>query len=99
MDMKYDFSRWSLSLIDDFGLKSEYMYHADKIWQDYVHPDDLKVYREAVDAALCGNAEVRLIYYRARKADGTYVTLRNRGFVLSDREGKPEYFGGIISPQ
>ena len=98
-DMKYDFSRWSLSLIDDFGLKSEYMYHADKIWQDYVHPDDIKVYREAVDAALCGNAEVRLIYYRARKADGTYVTLRNRGFVLSDREGKPEYFGGIIIPQ
>lgn len=30
-DMKYDFSRWSLSLIDDFGMDSEYMYHAEQI--------------------------------------------------------------------
>ncbi len=98
-DMKYDYSRWSLSLIDDFGMESEYMYHADNIWLDYIHPEDIKVYREAVDAVLCGNAEVRPICYRARRADGTYVLLRTRGFVLSDSEGSPEYFGGIIVPQ
>ena len=34
-DMRYDFSRWALSLVDDFGLESEYMYHADKIWEKY----------------------------------------------------------------
>ncbi|MCR5093691.1 MAG: diguanylate cyclase [Lachnospiraceae bacterium] len=95
-DMKYDFSRWSLPLIDDFDLASEYMYHADSIWQDYVHPDDLGVYREAVDAVLYGNAEVRAACYRARRADGTYVRLTTRGFVLCDSDGTPEYFGGII---
>lgn len=98
-DMRYDYSRWALSLIDDFGLESEYMYHAERIWQDYVHPDDVKAYREAVDAVLRGNAEVRSVYYRARKADGTYVLLTTRGFVLTDNEGNPEYFGGIILPQ
>ncbi len=98
-DMKYDFSRWSLSLVDDFGLESEYMYHADAVLLDYVHPEDTKVYREAVDAVLCGNAEVRQIFYRARKADGKYVLLTTRGFVLSDSEGEPEYFGGIIIGQ
>ena len=98
-DMKYDYSRWALSLIDDFGLKSEYMYHADNIWLDNIHPDDIKVYKEAVEAVLCGNAEVRPICYRARKADGTYVLLRTRGFVLNDSEGNPEYFGGIMIPQ
>lgn len=95
-DMKYDFSRWSLSLIDDFGLESEYMYHADKIWEEYIHPDDMSAYRDAVNAVLSGNAEVKPIFYRARTKDGTYVVLTTRGFVLSDKEGNPEYFGGII---
>ncbi len=64
-DMQYDFSRWSISLVDDFNLESEYMYHADRIWQNYVHPEDLQVYRKAVDTAICGNAQVTPIYYRA----------------------------------
>ncbi len=98
-DMRYDLSRWSLPLIDDFGMKSEYMYHADIHWQEHIHPEDIKVYREAVDAVLCGNAEVRAIRYRARRADGTYVVCSTRGFVLSDKDGNPEYFGGIIIPE
>lgn len=98
-DMRYDFSRWSISLVDDFNLESEYMYHADRIWQNYVHPEDLQVYRKAVDTAICGNAQVTPIYYRARMADGTYVMLTTRSFILSDSDGNPNYFGGIIIPQ
>jgi hypothetical protein len=96
--MKYDYSRWALSLVDDFGLESEYMYHAGDIWLNYIHPDDVNVYKDAVNAVLSGNAELRLIYYRARKADGSYALLTTRGFVLKDKEGKPEYFGGIMIP-
>ena len=95
-DLKHDFSRWSLPLVDDFGMQSEYMYHADKCWQEHIHPDDMKIYREAIDAVLCGNAEVRPILYRARRTDGTYAVCHTRGFVLSDKDGNPEYFGGII---
>ncbi len=95
-DMHYDYSRWSLPLVNDFGLKSNYMYHADQIWQDYIHPDDLELYRDAVDSALCGNAELKQLYYRAKKLNGTYVLLTTRCFVLTDNEGNPDYFGGII---
>ncbi len=98
-DMRYDFSRWSLSLINDFDMESEYMYHADQIWENYIHPEDIEIYKDAVDAVLCGNAEIKSIYYRARKPDGSYVALTTRGFVLCDSEGKPEFFGGIIIPQ
>ncbi len=98
-DMRYDFSRWSLPLVDDFDLQSEYMYHADRIWQNFIHPEDLQVYRNAVDAAICGNAQITPIYYRARMADGTYVMLTTRAFILSDSNGNPDYFGGIIIPQ
>ncbi|MCR5118673.1 MAG: diguanylate cyclase [Lachnospiraceae bacterium] len=98
-DMRYDFSRWSLPLICDFDMKSQYMYHAGKIWQEYIHPDDLKAYTEAVEAVFNGSAEIRPIYYRARRRDGSYMLLTTRGFVLSDEKGDPEYFGGIIIPQ
>ena len=97
-DMQYDFSRWSLSLIDDFALASEYMYHADAIWYEYIHPDDKEIYKDAIDAVLSGNPELKPIKYRARKANGEYVTLYTRGFVLCDSNGEPEYFGGIILP-
>ena len=95
-DMRYDFSRWSLTLVDDFGLDSEYMYHADRLWQDYIHPDDLKAYRAAIGAVLNGTSDLRSIHYRARRKDGTYVLLTTKGFVLCDKNGRPEYFGGII---
>ena len=95
-DLRYDFSRWSLSLVDDFGFESEYMYHADKIFREIVHPDDLEVLDYGTKSVLSGRAEVQPIRYRARKKDGTYVVLHTRGFVLTDRDGNPEYFGGII---
>ena len=97
-DMRYDFSRWALSLVDDFGLESEYMYHADKIWLKHVLQDDAKICKDAVDIGLRGNAELRPISYRAIKKDGTVVVMSTRGFVLSDEKGEPEYFGGIIIP-
>ena len=98
-DLRYSFSRWSLSLVNDFGLQSEYMYHVEKIWENCIHPDDLERYHEAVGSVLQGDSVLYSISYRAQKADGTYVILRPRGFVLNDNDGVPEYFGGIIIPQ
>lgn len=98
-DLRYDYSRWSISLVDDFGIPSEYMYHAGQIWQKHVHPDDVAEYKEVVDAVICGNEDMNYLRYRARRADGTYVVLQPRSFVLNDSQGNPEYFGGIIIPQ
>lgn len=96
-DMHHDFSRWSRPLIDDFALESEYLHHADLIWQKhYVHPDDIEMYRKAVELVLDKNAEQKTFCYRARKPDGSYALLTTRGFVLCDENGNPEYFGGII---
>ena len=98
-DLLYDYSRWSLELITDFGLRAEYMYHAGKIWQNHIHPGDLDAYKDAVDAAIFGDASIKHMFYRARKADGTYALLTTRAFILNDSKGNPEYFGGIIIPQ
>ena len=75
------------------------MYHADTVWNNYIHPDDMEVYQDAVDAALRGEAELKKIFYRARKRDGTYAIITTRVFVLNDSDGNPEYFGGIMLQQ
>ena len=62
----------------------------------FVHPDDLEVLDYGTKSVLSGKAEVQPIRYRARKKDGTYVVLHTRGFVLTDGNGNPDYFGGII---
>jgi len=98
-DMRYDYSRWALSIIDDFGLKSEYMYQADKIWQDNIHPDDLEAYKKAIDLVFNGAAAVVPFVYRARKADGSYVAMSTRGFIMTGSDGIPDYFGGIMLPK
>ncbi|MCR5503481.1 MAG: diguanylate cyclase [Lachnospiraceae bacterium] len=95
-DLRYDYSRWSARLTDDYGFESEYLYHAGKIWQEYVHPDDLEKYREIVDAIIGGNGDPKDLNYRARRPDGSYVLLQPRAFVICDDEGHPEYYGGII---
>lgn len=97
-DMRYDFSRWSITLVNDFGLESEYMYHADSIWSKFIHPDDAEACKKAAEGIFGENGGFEAFYYRARKADGSYVILSTRGFVLYDSKGKPEYFGGIIVP-
>lgn len=98
-DLKYSYSRWSLPLVNDFGLPSEYMYHVEKIWEEKIHPEDLDRYLEVVKAVLTGDSVLYSISYRARKTDGSYIFLKPRGFVMCDSKGEPEYFGGIIIPQ
>ena len=97
-DMRYDFSRWSITLVNDFGLESEYMYHADSIWSKFVHPDDAEAFKKATEGIFAEEGGFEAFYYRARKTDGSYVILSTRGFVLYDSKGRPEYFGGIIVP-
>ncbi len=98
-DLRYDYSRWSAILVDDYGFESEYLYHAGKVWQQYVHPDDLEKYKEVVDSIISGKGDPKDLKYRARRLDGSYVVLQPRAFVLCDDDGNPEYYGGIIIQQ
>ena len=72
------------------------MYHADRIWQGYIHPEDRNVIKDSLDHLFKEDGKLDPIKYRARRKDGTYVLLTTRSFVLTDNNGDPEYFGGII---
>lgn len=98
-DLRYDYSRGSLSLMDDFDMNSEYMYHVGKRWQELIHPDDLPQYRQVMDAVINGSGDMKLLRYRVKRRDGNYVPVQPRAFILNDAEGNPEYFGGILIVQ
>lgn len=98
-DMKHDFSRWAISLVDDFGLKNEYMYAAEETWRKLIHSEDLAEFNEVMKKILVDHSEVQPVSYRVRKPDGTYILVTFRGFVITDINNTPDYFGGIIVPK
>lgn len=95
-DMRYDYSRWSKSLVETFDLPSEYMYGAGAIWEEHVHPEDRNAYREGIDAIFARKQAGHDMQYRAKRPNGEYDICTCRGIVIQDEQGVPLYFGGAI---
>lgn len=95
-DMRYDFSKWSKTCVDTFGLPSEYMYGAGDIWENHIHPEDRDAYRKGIDEIFSGYSSGHDMQYRAAKPNGEYNVCTCRGIVLRDSNGDPEYFIGTI---
>ena len=95
-DMKYDFSRWSKTAVDTFGLPSEYMYGAGDIWENQIHPEDRESYRKGVNEIFSGNTSGHDMQYRAKRITGEYDVCTCRGVVIYDPSGAPDYFVGTI---
>lgn len=96
-NMWTDVSRWSKSAVDFFGLPGEYMDDAASIWEEHVHPEDRKRYREAIDAVFTGHARNFDMEYRAKDKNGNYVVCSGSAVVIDDDEGRPSYFAGTIT--
>ena len=95
-DMQYNYSRWSKSAVDFFGLPGEYMEHAGEIWGEHIHPDDKGSYDESVDALFSGKATSHDMQYRTISRDGHYVMCTCKGVVLFKDDGNLDYFCGSI---
>lgn len=95
-DMKYDYSRWTKSAVDRYGLPSEYMYGAGDIWENRIHPDDRAAYHAGIDEIFKGSAANHDMQYRAMRVTGEYDVCTCRGTVIRDPHGDPDYFVGTI---
>ena len=95
-DMKYDYSRWSKSAVDTYGLPSEYMYGAGDIWENRIHPEDRGAYHKGIDEIFAGKSEGHDMQYRAKRITGEYDVCTCRGVVIRNDSGEPEYFAGAI---
>ncbi|ETP71962.1 PAS domain S-box [Lachnospiraceae bacterium JC7] len=95
-DVKYDYSRWSKSAIELYGLSSEYMYAAGEIWEQYIHPKDRTIYRESINEIMTTGEGRHDVQYRVKDISGKYDTCTCRGVIIRDDNNEPEYFVGMI---
>ena len=58
-------------------------------WEDRIHPDDRARVILGIDSVLREGEEVWADEYRFRHADGTYLTVVDRGYVVQDEERRP----------
>lgn len=95
-DIKNDYSRWSRSAVDYFGLPSEYMGHASRIWMEHISPDDRADFEANINDIFSGREKNHNIQYRAMAKNGKYVLCTCNGVSLPADDGSPAYFCGII---
>ena len=71
-----------------FGYTQREVQHSIAWYQSLVHPEDrervVNNFKEAVE----GNEELWADEFRYRQANGTYVCVTNRSFIIRDKEGK-----------
>lgn len=58
-------------------------------WAQHIHPDDALQVEYDMSEWLLGDGETWQSEYRFRKADGTYVDVRDRAVVQRDKSGTP----------
>lgn len=59
------------------------------VWKRFVHPRDLSQAIKVLDRALKSSANSYEVEFRLRHADGHYVPVLSRAFILRDQSGKP----------
>lgn len=95
-DIKYDFSRWDERIVENYGLPSEYMYKAGKIWEQWVHPMDREEYTRSVEAAFNGENDNFALSYKIIDKNNNYVPCTCKGIIIRDHNGEPDHFGGVL---
>ena len=96
-DMQSDLSRWSKNSVDYFGLEGEYIEEAGPKWMEHIHPDDRAAYLKDIEAVFSGASTRHSCQYRAKNKYGSYVWLECKGSVISDDNGTPLVFAGLMT--
>jgi PAS domain S-box-containing protein len=94
-DLATDDLEWSQGLSSLFGY-SEEEYRPHDWWINRVHPDERETIEASIDAALASNESRWMAEYRFLHADGHYVNVLDRGFVIRDESGRPIRFIGAM---
>lgn len=95
-DMKRGTARWSKSAVKYFGLPGEILNPAS-IWDDKIHPDDLKVYNDSFTDMFDKITPYHNCEYRITNAKGEYVWVNCRGYMIYDENGDPDFFAGFVT--
>lgn len=99
-DLVYDIDLINSSIWFNESLQTEYGYPMATMgksltwWTSRIHHEDRARVQEQIRDLLASKQNALNSEHRFRKADGSYVIVRNRAFVLRDANGKPERITG-----
>jgi PAS domain S-box-containing protein len=86
-DLGSDHIQWNEAVRTLFGYVEDDVGPSGQWWKDNIHPDDRDCVVEGVHAVIEGTGERWSDEYRFRRADGSYATVFDRGYVLRDQQG------------
>lgn len=95
-DLVSDEATWGEALRDVLGYREELTRDATAWWMDKIHPDDREAANAVVQSALEAGEDRWEVEYRMRRADGGYVSVLDRAFVLRDGQGQPVRMVGAL---
>lgn len=96
-DMDRDYSHWSSSAVEYFGLPGGYIENTAQVWAEYIHPEDRHIFLEDMDRIFRGVSNRHNCEYRARNAKGEYVWVQCKGVVRRNQDGSARLFAGIMT--
>lgn len=94
-DLSSDAVEWNRGLGSLFGFSLAEARPHDW-WLQQVHPDDRDAVNATIDLVFASDQNYWTAEYRFRRADGEYVNVLDRGYVIRDETGKPARFIGAM---
>ncbi len=79
---------WNDNFFEKFGYRREMVMKTGESWENYIHPEDKARVIGAVTAALADKKTITWKdEYRFAKADGSFVNIFDRCFIVRDQQG------------
>jgi PAS domain S-box-containing protein len=80
---------WNDAVQTLFGYGSDHTETTGTWWQEQIHPDDQDRVMKGIHEIIKGGGNRWNEEYRFRRADGSYASILDRGFVLRSARGRP----------
>jgi PAS domain S-box-containing protein len=94
-DLTTDTLQWGQGLSSLFGYTEE-EYRSHDWWLNRVHPDEREAIEASIQTAFDSDDPDWMAEYLFLHADGHYVNVLDRGFVIRDEAGRPIRFVGAM---
>ncbi|HSE60705.1 MAG TPA: ATP-binding protein, partial [Candidatus Saccharimonadales bacterium] len=89
LDIKRNTVWWSDELYNSYGHKPGKEKTSFEWWVDHIHPDDAMAINESLEALVTNKQNTWIHEYRFQMANGEYMYVRDRAFVLRDAKANP----------
>lgn len=87
-DLGSDKLEWNDALMEQYGHSPDGLCATQEGWAAHLHPNDRERTLASLHAAIHGAEESWTEEYRFQRADGSYATVLDRGYILRDRAGR-----------